>query len=150
MKTLYLMQGIPGSGKSTIARLIRDMGGKAVSAIFSTDELWYDDEAGRYNYDPALLGVKHRENQRRVIQAMIDDTLRIIIIDNTNITRKEAKPYVVMAEIFGFEIQVVRVSVSVDVAKRRQSERPFDRRVPDAVIESMATRMQDLTGESGE
>lgn len=152
------MQGVPGSGKSTVAEMIeRDSdershyphdGGKhpsSQSVICSTDALWYEWKDGHlvYNWDRNLLGEKHAENQRLAEQAMRDG-VGTVIIDNTNITKKDVKPYTDLAFAYGYQVQVVRVTCSVETAVERQKDRPVDRQVPREVIERMAARMEDL------
>lgn len=148
MKMLYLMQGVPGSGKSTVADLIARGANDEYKAsfvfravIFSTDNLWYED--GVYKWDRNLLGAKHTQNQSLTEDAMRDGILTIII-DNTNITKKDAKPYMDLAFAYGYQVQVVRVSCSVETAVERQKDRPADRQVPREVIERMATKIEDL------
>ncbi len=67
-----------------------------------------------------------------------------IIIDNTNTTRAEAEPYIQLARIYGYDIQVVSVSCGLDEAMRRNAERRFDRRVPENIIHKMYDRLEDL------
>jgi len=139
-KTLYLMQGVPGSGKSFMAKIIAD---QTEGKIYSTDALWYDDE-GKYNFDADKLGEKHRLNQALVSEAMVDGR-ESIIVDNTNLTQDSIKPYVLLAEIHGYLIQVIRVSCDPQVARDRNALRPADRQVPDDVIHRMEEKMVELT-----
>lgn len=129
MKTLYLLQGIPGSGKSTLAQIIA----AAIDAeILSTDEFWYN-EKGKYCYEENKAGVAHQWNQRRCIDEMLLGTENIII-DNTNIKQKEAQPYICLAEMFGYIVQVIRIEASEEVCRERQNLRSLDRKIPDLVI----------------
>lgn len=139
-KTLYLMQGVPGSGKSFLAEMIAK---QTNGVIYSTDALWYDEE-GTYNFDKELLGEKHRLNQQLVSEAMVEGR-ESIIVDNTNLTPDSIKPYVMMAEIHEYTIQVVRVSADSAVVRARNSIRPEDRRVPNDVIKAMEDRIVELS-----
>lgn len=140
------MQGIPGSGKTTVANAIsRDFLRTGTDAIIhSTDSFWY--EKGVYNYDPSKAEYFHRLNQKSVIDSMRWGT-EIIIVDNTNITRWEARPYIVMAKIYSYNIQIVRVYCSVEEAIKRQLARPIDRRIPEDVIRRKFDAMEELTYE---
>jgi predicted kinase len=146
-KRLYLMQGIPGSGKSTVAEGIRKLAvmtdGPAQVDIFSTDEFWYLENSNVYAYDPTLAGEAHRWNQQRTIEAM-QKGVWTIIIDNTNIKKSAAKPYLMLAEIYGYEVTVIRVVVPAEVAIDRQKKRPKDRQIPAEVIIRMHGEMEDL------
>jgi predicted kinase len=140
-KILYLMQGIPGSGKSSMAAMIAK---QTDGMIYSTDDLWYD-EKGKYNFDATRLGEMHRLNQRLVSEAMVDGTASIIV-DNTNLTAAAIEPYVVLAQIHEYTIQVVRVECDLAVAVARNAMRPEDRRVPEPTLRNMAVKMANLSG----
>ncbi|KAM4699130.1 NEDD4-binding protein 2-like 1 isoform 2-T2 [Discoglossus pictus] len=92
-KHLYLLRGLPGSGKSSLARkLKRDF---PSALVFSTDN-YFILEDGTYLYDHELLREAHKWNQKQARQAM-NRGKTPIIIDNTNIQAWEMKPYVIMA-----------------------------------------------------
>ena len=127
MNTLYLMQGIPASGKSTVAQAIALTSEKSI--ILSTDEFWYD-ENGRYVYVADHAGQAHAWNQRRCVSALLSGEYDTIIIDNTNTTQKEADPYIALAKMYGYEVSVIRVQVPWEVCWERNQQRPADRIVP--------------------
>lgn len=144
------MQGIPGSGKSTVAKTIAHdymLTNQRPAAIRSTDDFWYEVVAPEhgltYSYDPARRAEAHHWNQQRVIEDM-QAGRDLIIVDNTNIERWQAEPYFTLANIFDYEVSVVRVSVTTSLAVQRQENRPEDRRVPTDVIMRMAEDMEDL------
>lgn len=143
MKTLYLMQGIPGSGKTTIAKIIAD---REEAIIFSTDDFWiHHDETGlHYHFDPTRLGEAHRWNQQRTAKEMASLDGGNIVIDNTNIKKRDVQPYVTLARIFEYEIVVMRVDVPLATALVRNDRRPVDRKVPAEIIERMHNTMEDL------
>lgn len=137
------MQGIPGSGKSTLAKVIAD---KNDAIIFSTDDFWYvrHEHETIYEHDASRLGEAHRWNQLRCLQEMNSKDGGNIVIDNTNIKRKDAQVYFTLANLFQYDIQVVRVEIPVDVAIARQSNRPPDRQIPEYVIYRMHETMERL------
>jgi predicted kinase len=141
---LYIMQGIPGSGKSTLARTIQDQLmadtlRSVSSVILSTDEYWGEN----YEFDPSKLGETHAWNQRRCVEWMQSKT-SYIFVDNTNIKKSHAEPYIVLAEVFGYEVTVVRVEVEVEVAVARNKKRPVNRRIPEDVVRRMHSEMESL------
>lgn len=160
-KRLYIMQGIPGSGKSTLARMIRDqvMASSTTtvsSIILSTDDYWVENAheiantyseghavKTTYKFDPAKLGDAHAWNQRRTVQAMQSKT-NYIFIDNTNIKKQAAAPYITMADMYGYDFAVVRVDVPLSVCISRNAQRDFNRRVPKETIEKMFADMEQL------
>ncbi len=56
MKIVYILRGVPGSGKSTRAALFAGTSG----IIHSTDSYFYKN--GEYLYDPSKLGEYHDKN----------------------------------------------------------------------------------------
>lgn len=107
IKKLILVRSLPGSGKSTLTKQIKNefMG---VCDIFSTDDYWVRPD-GIYDFNFELLSESHRWNQERV-RARLSDNLNVshcIIVDNTNITFNEMKPYIKMALEAGCDIEFV-------------------------------------------
>ena len=94
--TLYIMRGLPGSGKSTLAK---QLGG----IIFSTDDFFMID--GQYCFDGSKLGLYHNLNQRRTEDAMRQKQ-PVIVVDNTNIEAWQMKPYVNLADKYGYKVEI--------------------------------------------
>lgn len=142
-KRLYLMQGIPGSGKSTMAGWLVDhfqLNEVRVKHL-STDDWRYAE--GMYVYDPETNKQFHTDCQKACVLAM-QEHKEVIIVDNTNITQWQADPYIALARIYDYEISVMRVECDPEVAIQRQERRPEDRRVPAPVISSMYEQMERL------
>jgi predicted kinase len=149
MKKLILMQGAPGCGKSTNAQFIaehHEHRNRSVE-IHSADCYWYrmvePDQPEKYSWDSEMSGQNHIWNQKNVLYAM-ERGVDVIIVDNTNTMREEANPYLVLAQMFDYSVEVVRVDPGVEVCVARQAARPEDRRVPEEVIRKMHARMEDL------
>lgn len=139
MRILYLMQGVPGSGKSTIANALAEAYN---GIIFSTDEFWFNAD-GKYCYDPDKAGIAHAWNQRRCAKAMTEE-VDDIIIDNTNITQREADPYITLAKMYDYIVQIVRVEAPYQICVQRQDQRSLDRRIPVDVIANKFNNMERL------
>lgn len=104
MKKMILMRGIPGSGKSTRAsEIVKERGG----VICSTDN-YFIDCSGRYNFNPARIGAAHAWN-RQMVRAQCDLGKETIIVDNTNTTEHEMRPYKEMAGYYGYEVEEIVV-----------------------------------------
>lgn len=145
------MQGIPGSGKSTVANAIAtsddpnahpsELFHQEQASVYSTDEFWMKD--GKYEFDISRLGEAHHWNQMRATKAMKFGTTRVII-DNTNIKNRDIVPYLIAGHMYGYAIHVVRVETPVETCIARQANRPEDRRIPEDVIRRMHDQMETL------
>ena len=116
MPKLYIMRGLPGSGKSTKAKEIYDSysfvpnvtrhgpngeseGIKRIH-ICSTDS--YFIRNGIYKFDAAKLGLYHEQNLHDVINWM--DLGDDVIVDNTNIRRQDFQKYITAANQHSYEV----------------------------------------------
>lgn len=122
---LYTMVGLPGSGKSTFAK------DHAECVVVSTDEIRAE-----------LFGSEEcQENGSKVFAvafARISKALaegNDVIFDATNVSRKARK------SVFQFDAEHIAVYVSTDAeeCKRRNAQR--ERKVPECVIDRMASRL---------
>lgn len=99
MKNLYIVRGLPGSGKSTFAKTL---GG----THFETDNFFMVD--GKYKFDVTKLKEAHEWCQNSVNTAMIlnitTDLNNTIVVSNTFTQEWEMKPYFDMAETYGYRV----------------------------------------------
>lgn len=106
-RTLYIMRGLPGSGKSTRAKAICDealrMGANG-AVICSTDDFFMVN--GEYRFNRESLGYNHSQNQSRVNELMTQK-VDAIVVDNTNIKRRDMQSYLAFAEHHGYAVQEV-------------------------------------------
>lgn len=102
---MHLIRGIPGSGKSTMARNIQLELSKAGNEIvlYATDDFWIRPN-GMYDFNYDLITPAHRWNQKRVELAMLGHI--DVIVDNVNSTWKEIQPYVKLAYMYSYVIQL--------------------------------------------
>ncbi|XP_037655765.1 NEDD4-binding protein 2-like 1 isoform X7 [Choloepus didactylus] len=91
-KRLYLLRGLPGSGKTTLARQLQHDFPRAL--VFSTDDFFFRED-GTYEFNPDFLEEAHDWNQKRARRAMRGGASPIII-DNTNLHAWEMQPYAAM------------------------------------------------------
>ncbi|XP_039729014.1 NEDD4-binding protein 2-like 2 isoform X1 [Pteropus medius] len=99
-KLLILLRGLPGSGKTTLSRVL--LGQSRDGIVFSTDDYFHHQDGYRYNVNQ--LGDAHDWNQNRAKQA-INQGRSPVIIDNTNTQAWEMKPYVEMAIGKGYRVE---------------------------------------------
>jgi predicted kinase len=102
-KTLILMRGVPSSGKSYRAKQLAN---NDLSIIFSAD-LFFGTTKEEYirNWNREKLYSAHCWCQDGVLQAMRANK-PLVIVDNTNTTIKEMRPYAKMAADYGYEIRI--------------------------------------------
>jgi len=134
-----ILQGIPGSGKSTIAEaleLFHSFDSIREVKIFSTDN-YYINNNNEYIYDPSKASEYHKKNQLEAKLFMEKYVDGVAIIDNTNITCKQAKPYVEVALANNYDVQFIRVAG------------PWvnEHGVPETTLNNMRNSMETLTVE---
>ncbi|KAK3593508.1 hypothetical protein CHS0354_037031 [Potamilus streckersoni] len=92
-KTMFIMRGLPGSGKSTIVREIQKT--YPGTGVCSADNFFIGED-GIYRFDSSLLSDAH--NHCHVIaESKCKESCRVIVIDNTNIMKWEMAPYLKLA-----------------------------------------------------
>ena len=134
-KQLFLLQGISGSGKSTIAQHLEySIGIEETCIVASADNFWYLEDGKTYKFDVKRLNEAHRWCRKIVAEAMKTET-KNIIVDNTNLNQKVVQPYLDMAKEYGYEVRVIRVDCNINVAKEYNSQRSEDRIIPEHVID---------------
>ncbi|XP_042635004.1 NEDD4-binding protein 2-like 2 isoform X2 [Catharus ustulatus] len=99
-KLLLILRGLPGSGKSTLSRIL--LGQSCDGVVLSTDD-YFRQQYG-YTYNAAQLGDAHEWNRKRAKQAM-EQGKSPVIIDNTNTQAWEMKPYVEVALEKGYRVE---------------------------------------------
>jgi len=99
---LILMRGLPGSGKSTKAQQLQAEDPDN-TIILSTDDLFFQD--GKYVFEPSRLTEYHRQTQQHANTLMQHTKYARIIIDNVNRQLWEMKPYVQMAQQYGYQVR---------------------------------------------
>lgn len=93
--TLYIIRGIPGSGKTTLARKL------APEHNYAADDYFYDAE-GNYKFDVTKLDTAHKSCMSKVEKAMLAG-VPVVAVNNTFVRKWEYEPYVEMAEKLGYK-----------------------------------------------
>ena len=93
-KNLYLLRGIPGAGKSTLAKQLGD-------ANFEADSYFMVD--GEYKFDPTKLRTAHKWCKLRVEHAM-EDGLDRVVVSNTFTQEWEMEEYYELAKQYGYRV----------------------------------------------
>lgn len=132
-KILYVMRGVSGSGKSTVAK---SLPGVVPENIFSTDALIGDDletyNAFFYNMEESKdltpLSDMHKRLIVMVREAM-SQSRTPLVLDNTNIEPWQCKPSVQDAFNNGYRVEFVEVGTGgktpEELAQRNQHQVPL-------------------------
>jgi tRNA uridine 5-carbamoylmethylation protein Kti12 len=122
---VFIMRGIPGSGKSSMAQHIAARNGSK-SIICSADD-WFTIN-GKYKFDSLKLMEAHAWCFDMFKDA-IDRRAKTIIVDNTNLVKSWWGKYEAYAKRRGYAVATVTVEEwSVDkCAKRNRHSCPRDR-----------------------
>jgi predicted kinase len=128
MKTLIILRGIPGCGKTTFAHFLEEELDGCLA--FAADDYFTDIE-GNYNWDSNKIWEAHAFCKRRVLSAM-EIELPKIVVHNTNTTPKEMKDYYELASTHGYRV------ISLIVENRHGSTNVH--KVPEEVLEKMKGR----------
>jgi predicted kinase len=137
-----ILRGLPGSGKSTLAREIKAVEPYAV--VVSANDYFLVD--GEYRFDASKLPDAHNDCLRKYLVALemcrrqltIGGRMEVttLLVDNTNLSAWEIAPYYRLAEVFGFEVSILTVHCSWEVAKARRIHP-----VPEQTFLGMCTRL---------
>jgi predicted kinase len=98
MSIMIIMRGPSGSGKTTRARELQ----KEYNALINSADKYFMVK-GEYCFNADQLPAAHNWCQDRTRCACEDG--QNVIVDNTNMSLWEMKPYVEMAEEFGYEVK---------------------------------------------
>ena len=98
MKTLYLLRGVSGCGKTTLAVTLCEIPN---TVAIAADDYHYDQD-GNYNWKPENIRDAHDWCKESVNGLMIQGFN--VVVHNTNTTQKEIQPYLDMAEKYGYRV----------------------------------------------
>lgn len=142
-KTLYLLRGLPGSGKSFTANLLSENGKYPVLSA----DMFFEDEEGNYNWDASKIKEAHAWCKNEVERFMDEFSIPYItecglnswlnpavkiFVANTFTQDWEMDDYFSLAEKYGYDV------VSLIVENRHGGVSVHD--VPPATIEKMKER----------
>jgi predicted kinase len=114
MKKITVLRGQPGSGKSTWAKQNRPH-----IPVCSADHFFCGDGENphEYRFDFRKLGEAHGACLQKFIK--LTSLGCDVVVDNTNTTAVEMAPYVAWGLALGFEVEIIRLECSSDIAAAR-------------------------------
>ncbi len=136
MLTLYIIRGLPGSGKSTLGEILARHGGDIPGNCYAADD--YFMVGDEYQFDPSKLGQAHTQCQEQVRASL--EAGRTCAVANTFSRHWEFQPYVEMAKELGvryFLIDLFDNNTPIEELYKRNTHG-----VPKHVYLSMAERWE--------
>jgi predicted kinase len=134
-KVLYIVRGIPGSGKSTFAKKL--VGEDFL--VFEADKYFVNQDNGKYEFDISKIKDAHKWCQNLVENCMKDNMINNqyypeIAVSNTFTQEWEMRPYFELAKTYGYKV------FSVIVENRHGGTNQHE--VPEEVITKMCERFE--------
>jgi len=129
---LFIVRGLPGSGKSTAAEVLadRDLSDAEFNYVVATADDYFM-KTGKYLFDASKLGEAHRECQMKVESAMKAGDYKVFVA-NTSTTQKELNDYYKLANKYNYRV------VSMIIENRHGGVNTHG--VPDEALERMYNR----------
>jgi predicted kinase len=127
-KVLYIVRGIPGSGKSTFAKTLvkKDYCHKEA-------DMYFVDGDGSYNFEPSKIKDAHKWCQEEM-----DFLMKLehspVVVSNTFTQEWEMRPYFELAKTYGYKV------FSIVVENRHEGTNEHE--VPDEVLNKMRERFE--------
>jgi predicted kinase len=104
---LILLRGLPGSGKTTLAKVILQLPTNTEPEVLSADD-FFETKDGDYIFDPTKLKEAHNYCQFRCSERMRQQKAKIIVA-NTFTQEWEMDEYFKMAERYNYRVHTVIV-----------------------------------------
>lgn len=109
---VYLLRGIPGSGKSTYQRKMFP------DAVVVSADHFFTKPDGSYSFNARALGIAHKVCYDKYVKAL-EEKQPLIVVDNTNIPTRDIKKYAEAAQKYQFEFEIITLLCDPEIAFQR-------------------------------
>ena len=155
-KICYIMVGVSGSGKSSVVKSLIKASNGAVS-VSSLDSYRLDffdqiaDDPKKAYADAFKYANLNPQRFNEYVNKQWAQDLKadVVIVDNTNLTRKSRARWIQDARSKGFTIVAVNVMAPLSVVLERQESRG-DKSVPSDVVCEMYFRLQEVQADEAD
>lgn len=140
MPKLFIMRGLPGSGKSTFIK------NNIPNPTICSADNFFIDELSQYNFDIKKIGLAHAQCRYKFKEA-IQNGVDNIVVDNTNLTTKEYSDYI----DYAFDSENNYTIYVIDLFDKLQELSFYTRNthgVPIETLEKMRNRYTYCTDET--
>ena len=113
VKTVIILRGLAGSGKSSVAKLLADLihntgtDAETMSWVICSADHWFMRD-GEYRLDLSQLGTAHGACQLK-FKSAIKDGVELVIVDNTSVMERDFLDYKEEAERAGYRVMCLIV-----------------------------------------
>ena len=126
MKTIILVRGVPGAGKTSLLNTLK------FDVCISADD-YHTDCFGNYNWQPENVKKAHEWCQDEVGISMVDRE-ETIVVHNTFTQEWEMKPYFDLAKDYGYRVVTL-------ICENRHGSKSVHN-VPEETIQKMKDRFE--------
>lgn len=139
MPTLYLIRGLPGSGKSYLAAAMADGLGNA-GIVVEADQFFLSSNGHTetYRFDRRFLGAAHDESYGRTMRYLREG--KSVMVANTFSTNRELSRYITGVERCGLKVDVQVIKCIGQYNSIHN--------VPRRAVEKMRDRWEEFDGET--
>ena len=134
---IILAVGLPGSGKSSY---FANLGAHAISSDAIRLQL-ADDETDQTIHGRVFATMRYLLKQRIELQRPVT------YVDATNLTRRDRRPFIKLAQKHGCDIEALFFDIPLEVCRVRNESRA--RLVPNHVMDQMAAKLVPPSVEEG-